>query len=117
MLRRFIKALLYDAFFSSFAPNINQKLFSTSLLFPSLVHPTILLTVQGDAYIDVYKPISWTRSSADPETFLLVNVVLDADATQGTQRLLETHGATSGTIEVVAHWPGSLILLHPLASR
>ncbi|KAF9468721.1 hypothetical protein BDZ94DRAFT_1317874 [Collybia nuda] len=85
----------------------NLTAFLTSLLFPSLVHSTIFLTVDGNATLDVYKPISWTRSLADPETFLLVNVVLTTDATHGTQELLRTNGTTSGTSQVVAHFPGT----------
>lgn len=75
---------------------------------PFLVHSSLLLTVDGDAILDIYKTVKYTRLPSDPETFLLVNLVLDPDVplSHGTQNLLETNGATRGTIQVIAHFPG-----------
>jgi hypothetical protein len=65
--------------------------------------------VAGDAVLDVYKDISWTRRSAsDPESFLLVNVVLDAAATQGTQQRVDSNGTANGIAQVIAHFLGSV---------
>lgn len=103
-LARIHKLLLYDQ--PPFSSSTTNQCIRTLFYLPVFVRSAILLIVEGDAVLDVYKDISWTRATTDPESFLLVNVVVDVAASQGTQQRVNTNGTTSGITQVVAHFPG-----------